>query len=124
MNAMLVLTLDRDVAGHLAIALRRHRAALKSGGLAEPPGIAELESVALQVVNSTHDDSPGITVHDVADDGLHDREYLTRRDVQRLSGASRATVDRWLSGGELPSSKHGHIRRIARKDLDRFLRAA
>jgi excisionase family DNA binding protein len=121
---MLVVTLDRDVAGHLAVALRRHRDALKKEGIAEPPGIAELESAALQVVNSTHDDSPGITVEDALDDGLHDRIYLTRRDVQRLSGASRATVDRWLGSGQLRSSKHGRIRRIARRDLDRFLSAA
>jgi len=123
-SQLLVLSLDADVAGHLAVALRRHRSALRKNGLAEPPGLADLETAAVEVVSSTQQLSAALTVPTGAEDGLHDREFLSRDDIRRLSGVSLATVDRWLSSGQLPSRRHGRTRRITRADLDRFLSAA
>jgi excisionase family DNA binding protein len=122
MTTMLVLSLDADVAGHLAVARRRHRSALRKNDLAEPPEIAELEAAALQAVNNSQQASASVTVDTVGDAGA--RDYLTRSDVQHLTGASLSTIDRWVSSGNLPSSRHGRVRRIARADLDRFLRTA
>jgi excisionase family DNA binding protein len=123
MSAMLVLTLDPDTAGHLAVALRRHRDSLQKNQMSEPPGLAELESAVLRVVRSHQEASQGVTDQTVVQDDLSDREYLTRRDVVRLTGASVASVDRWISSGDLAASRHGRLRRIARTDLDRFLTA-
>jgi excisionase family DNA binding protein len=121
MSAMLVLTLDRSVAGHLAVAIRRHRSSLRQHRLDEPPELAELEKAALQVVSSHQEASGRSIVLTGAHDDLSDRQFFTRRDVQRLTGVSLSTVDRWIAGGQLPASHKGRLRRIARADLDRFL---
>ena len=123
MTSMLVLTLDGDLAGHLAVALRRHRTALRKRDMAEPPGLADLEAAAAEVVTSTQQASRAFTVPSVAEDDRDDRAYLTRKDVCDLTGASLSTIDRWLKSGRLPSSRHGRIRRVARVDLERFLAA-
>lgn len=124
MTGLIVLSLDADVAGHLAVALHRHRSALQKIGAAEPEGLARLEQIAQEVVRSTHGASQAITVRDASEDVLHDREFLSRRDVQRLTGVSLATVDRWIKSGELPSVKRGRVRRIERSALHAFQRAA
>lgn len=123
MTGLLVLELDRDTAGHLAVALRRHRGQLERSGLVEPPGLAELETIALGVAKR-HDESRGVSALGGRDDELDARDFLTRGDVCRRTGASLSTVDRWIGSGQLPSSKHGRIRRVGRGDLERFLAAA
>jgi excisionase family DNA binding protein len=115
------IALDRDVAGHLAVAIHRHRAALAQNGLAEPAALADLETVALQVLRSTQEHSGALTVEGGVHDDLSDREFLTRRDVQHLTAASAATVDRWIASHQLPSRKQGRLRRISRHDLNEFL---
>jgi excisionase family DNA binding protein len=128
---LLVLAIDRDVAGHIAVALRRHRGALKKQGIAEPPELAEFQAAALEIANPSdpseitrrHQASAALNVPAGTDDDLHDRPFLSRADVHRLAGVSLATVDRWLRSGRLPSVKQGHIRRIARTDLNHFLAA-
>jgi hypothetical protein len=51
-TGLLVIALDRDTAGHLAVALRRHRGQLEKLGYAEPQGLAELEALAQSVAKS------------------------------------------------------------------------
>lgn len=120
--SLLVLALDADVAGHVAVAIRRHRSALAKNGLAEPPALADLEAAALEIVSKRQEASPGVTVTGDMQDG--ERDYLTRIDVHRLTGASLSTVDRWIASGQLPSTRRGRVRRVSRVDLDRFLGAA
>ena len=84
---------------------RREQEALS---LTEPHGAALIHTVE----DHRHDDSHGT------------RPYLTRTDVARIADVSIATVDRWLTGEQLPSHKVGRIRRIRRSDLDRFLGCA
>ena len=121
-TGLLVLQLDRDTAGHIAVALRRHRGQLEKLGLAIPPGLTELETAAINVAKS-HEASPGVTRRLGFQDGDDDRDYLTRSDVHRRTGTSLSTVDRWIRTGALPSTKHGRIRRVAQADLERFLSA-
>ena len=121
-TGLLVLALDRDVAGHLSVALRRHRGQLQKLGYAEPQGLAELETLAQSVAKS-HEQSPGISVSAMPEDDSSDRDYLTRSDVSRRTGTSLSTVDRWIAAGALPSVKRGRTRRVNRADLDQFLAA-
>jgi excisionase family DNA binding protein len=123
-ESLLVTALDRDCAGHLAIALRRHIDALKKTGRVVPPGIAQLAETALEIVNKQQEASASISRRDPPEDGLRDKEYLSRTDVAQLAGTSTATVDRWIRSKRLPSTKHGRTRRIARADLDAFLSPA
>jgi excisionase family DNA binding protein len=119
---LLVIALDRDVAGHLAVALRRHRGQLQKLGYAEPPGLAELETLA-QTVAKSHQQSPGVSVMTVPDDDSSDRDFFTRSDISRRTGSSLSTVDRWIRTGALPSVKRGRTRRVSRADLNQFLAA-
>lgn len=119
---MLVIALDRDVAGHVAVALRRHRGSLAERGLVEPPGLAALENLARSVY-SGHEQSPSVGVPAGLDDGSRERDYLTRSDIRQRTGASLSTVDRWIRTGQLPSVKRGRTRRVSREDLVRFLAA-
>jgi excisionase family DNA binding protein len=120
---MLVLTLDPDTASHLAVALRRHRDSLQKNQMSEPPALAELENAALQVVNSCQQASASVSVAGDLQDDPSEREYLTRTDVARVARVSGRTVDRWIAHGQLPSCRHGRLRRIARADLSTFLTA-
>jgi excisionase family DNA binding protein len=119
-SCLVVLTVDRDLAGHLAVALRSYRASLERLGAAQPPGLADLEAAVVGVVGA-QDASGGVTVPGVENDSLCDRQYLSRADVGRLTGASLATVDRWIGSGRLRSAKLGRCRRVARVDLDAFV---
>lgn len=124
MSGLFVVALDRDVAGHLAVALRRHRDSLREHGLGEPAALAQLEAAAMSVVTSRQQASVNVTDSYGTDDGLHERQWLTRHDAHRLTGASVSTVDRWIRDGKLRSTRRGRSRRIARADLDAFLAAA
>ena len=123
MTGLLVLALDRDVAGHLALALRRYHSELDRLGLAKPPALVDLETTALSVVRRQEESSRD-NVQTVPDDDWHERDFLSRHDVSRCAGVSLKTVDRWIASGELRSCRRGGLRRIARADLDCFLQAA
>lgn len=118
---LLVCAVDRDTAGHLAVALHRHVDALEKSCLVVPPAIAQFAEMALQIVNRPQEASTSIGRLDSVEDDLREREFLSRTDIKRLTGSSLATIDRWVGSGQLPSSKRGRTRRIARRDLDRFL---
>lgn len=122
-TCLLVCALDRDELGHVAVAFRRHIDGLKKSGLVVPPGIAQIAELSLELVSRQQAASGSVSRLGQPDDDLHEREFLSRRDIQRLVGSSLATVDRWISSGQLPSAKRGRTRRIARADLERFLSA-
>jgi hypothetical protein len=48
-SGLLVLSVDQQLAGHLAVAIRRHRTALAELGRPCPPGLSELEDLAARV---------------------------------------------------------------------------
>jgi excisionase family DNA binding protein len=127
---MTVFTFDQAVAGHVAVALRRHRNALRKSHREEPPGLAELEDAVVRIVNGRQQASPSVTVPTTSvtvpadqQDDVSEPDFLTRDDVRRITRTSLATVDRWIASGQLPSCRRGRIRRIARADLDEFLAA-
>lgn len=122
MTALLVIDLDRDTAGHLAVAMRWYRGRLAELGHAEPPGLADLETVA-QRVYKRHEQSRGFTVPNGLDHDLHAPDFLSRADISHTTGVSLSTVDRWVRSGALPSAKHGRTRRVSRQALDQFLTA-
>jgi excisionase family DNA binding protein len=121
---LLVLAVDCDVCGHIAVGLRRHCDSLRKNGLAVPDAVEQFAELALQVASSSQQQSASDTDLTGVDDGLHDREYLSRSDVHRITGASLRTVDRWIADGGLTSIRHGRTRRVARANLDAFLKAA
>jgi excisionase family DNA binding protein len=115
---MLVLPLDADVAGHLALAIRQHRHQLARRGLAEPPELAELEQLCEGVWRGQQVSVAASLLDDCEDS---QREWLTPREVARVSGLSLRTVQRRISSGELRSARVGRCRRVSRVALDEFL---
>jgi excisionase family DNA binding protein len=117
-GSMLAAVLDPDLAGHLAVALKRHREALARAGRARPPGLADLEALALEAARGGHQ-RPGAAPRRTPEDhGLHGKEWLSPQEVATVTGLSVTTVRRHIRTGELASSKPGRRRLIARADLD------
>ncbi len=48
-------------------------------------------------------------------------EYLRAGDIARLAGVSVRTVRRWIASGELPSTKVGGTRLVAKVEFGRQL---
>lgn len=127
----LSLTLDRDLAGHLAVALHALGTRNRQQGRVFPAALNALQAAAEHVVQngepmllsitSNQEQSPAISRRSGTEDGVHAHEFLTRSDTSQLAGVSIATVDRWIASGQLSSTKRGRVRRIARADLDAFL---
>jgi len=124
MTKLIAIAIDPALASHVAVALRRHREVLRQTGRSEPDGLADLEAFAVEVVTSTQQASDSVSAGDRPQTGVHNREYLSRRDISQIAGVSLATVDRWLASGRLRSSRCGRIRRVARSDLDQFIGGA
>ena len=143
MTEMVVLSLDGDSAGHLAVALHALATRNRKQGRVFPAALVALQAAAesvvqtgepmrLTITNVDSSEAPGRTEqHGAAksetvanhrhDDPHGTRPYLTRTDVARLAGVHVSTVDRWLTNDQLQSHKVGGIRRIRRSDLDQFL---
>lgn len=119
--AMLAVALDRDLAGHVAVALKRHRDELSDRGLARPAGLYDLETLALSVARSGQERSGASTVKDDPHDGQRDREWLSAAGAAQVSGFSVSTIRRHIRSGALASTLVGRARRVRRTDLDSFL---
>ena len=96
MTKLLAISLYPGLCGHLALALGRYRKLLRESGYPEPDGLVDLEAFAVEVVTSTQQASPSVTVSDSPENRTDDqREYLTRHDVHLLL----AQVSRRLTDG-------------------------
>jgi excisionase family DNA binding protein len=126
-RAVIVLALDPATAGHLAVAIRRHRAHLRSNGHLVPAGLAELEAAAVQVVRdksrqtATVGDSAVAPADDTQHAGERGCEPLTIGQVAAALSVHPRTVGRMLDRGDLPAVTVGRRRRIPQPALDRYL---
>lgn len=111
--------LDADAAGHMAVAVHRHREVLNRLGRACPPELPELEDILAGIAQGgpgrpqTASAVNGATVRGM------DHDWLTPDETAVVSGLSPRTIRR-----RIPSSKIGRSRRISRTDLEQFMRAA
>jgi excisionase family DNA binding protein len=131
---MVVLSLDGDSAGHLAVALIALAARKRKQGGAFPATLVALQAAAENVIQTGQPMRLTITSpqeHSISgdrsesvQDDLHEREFLTRSDVASIASVGIATVDRWIANDQLPSHKIGRTRRIRRSDFDRFFSRA
>jgi excisionase family DNA binding protein len=111
------LTLDRDLAAHLAVALTGYRRALVSTGRSVPPGVDDLLAAALRTVRSGQTLAGGRR-------GRHDGEvFLTMPEAADLLRVSPRTLRRRVAGGDLAVRRVGRRVLVERADLLDFVEA-
>lgn len=117
---LLMLSLDPDVAGHLAHALRRHIKYARSVGLALPPELHGIESMATLSAIGGHRASQD----DLDLRGNHDQNVeamaVTYTDAALALSVSKRTITRMIQRGELKTVRVGTSKRIPITELDRL----
>ncbi len=128
MSALVAVALDPGLATHLAVAIRTHRKRCEREGWPEPPGLRELEELAVAAATGRHETPATAAVPAPGEDAVDDhRDYLDTATIGRLTGKGRRTVQRWIAPGRdgspprLPSVRVGGSRLVARAELARFL---
>ena len=114
--------IDGDLAGHLAVAIHRHREVLDHLGRACPPALPELEELLLAIARGGPEQSGPATAVNGGNVRGVDHDWLTPDETAVVSGLSPRTIRRRIADGSLQSSKIGRCRRVARTDLDQFMR--
>lgn len=127
---LIELDVDRKTASHVALAVRHHREALARAGKPCPESLAAVEVKLTEAVHAAAiRQFPPLAatvagaVQDDRDDpsDVHDREWLSVREVALVTGLGVRTLERRLADGTLPSTRIGRCRRIARGDLNGFM---
>ena len=109
-----VLELDRDVAGHLAVALHAHVQSLGAFGRACPPELLALQAIAIRLSGQ---ERSGADSRRDAREPVPMREWLSVEQTAEVLGVSERTVRRRIAAGDLPSRKFGRARRVHRADV-------
>ncbi|WP_368076970.1 helix-turn-helix domain-containing protein [Rhodococcus sp. SGAir0479] len=118
--ALVLLSLDSVVAGHLAHALRRYAAWSRSVGLALPPELQAIESLATSSALRGQRGSQG----DADLRGQHDQNSevvaVTYTDAAQALSVSLSTVKRMVRRGDLKAVSLGNTKRIPVAELERL----
>ena len=83
---LLLLDVDQDLAGHLAVAIHRHRQVRDHTRLAVPPELDELEQLLLTAAKRQDAPPAASRNGDGYGAGMDQREWLTRTDVAQMTG--------------------------------------
>lgn len=121
----MLLLLDNELLGHLALAVERYRRALERNGLCEPAGLEDLQwglVEAAKSVTAGQGGSGGTSIPAVADTQPMP-EWLTTSEVAAMTGMSISTVKRAIADGSLRSTKVGGRRRIRWTAVEEFMAA-
>jgi excisionase family DNA binding protein len=116
-----VVVLDADAAGHLAVAVRRHRGELQRRGWQCPGGLEEVEALAASIASDGQERSRVVKVKRLDHPRLDDRDFFSPSEVCTVTGLSDSTIRRRLRDGTLRSTVVGRARRVSRPDLEAFL---
>lgn len=119
---VVTLNLEPDIAGHLAVAVRRHRGSVEKLGGACPAELEQFEELVLGIARGS-EWSGMVSRRDDADAGHRDREYLSPAEVVMVTGLSKSTISRRLRDGSLPSALVGRSRKVRRRDIAPFMEA-
>ncbi len=120
---MILLDVDRNLAGHVAVALAKHRQALRREQVAAPEGLDDL----LDAMTSRARSGQGATALDPAADLSQYQPVtapllLTKTEAAETLGVSPRSVDRLIADGRLTAVKTGAASvRIRRSDLESFV---
>lgn len=114
--SLLLIELDPQLAGHVAIALHRHKALLRERGRREPEGLAELLDAATRAATPGQARTGPATDARSDLDGLYGRDvpdFLTPAAVAAALDRSERTVRRRCAAGALPGAfREGRAWRI------------
>ena len=116
----LLLLLDGDLAGHLAVAVHRHREVLDQLGRACPSELEQLEQTLVEICTGGQERSGMVTLPARANVPGVDREWLSPLECAEVTGLSESTIRRALRNG-LPSTRVGRTLRVHRDALAAFM---
>ncbi len=120
---LLAIHIDPDLAGHLAVAVRRHREVCDRLGYAYPTELAELEETLAGIAHGGPERPRMAPAGNSANVRGVDHDWFSPAEAVIATGLSPRTIRRRIADGSLSSSKIGRCRRIARADLDDFMRS-
>jgi excisionase family DNA binding protein len=119
--SLFLAEIDRLLAAHVGIAIRRHREYLERTEQPEPDGLREIEQTMTRTA-SNRQEPPATAIVGLGDhSALRDREYLSPSEAATVTGLGKRTIERLVSDGSLSSTLVGRSRRIARGDLDELM---
>lgn len=115
---LIAAAVDRDLAGHVALAIKLYRERLARSGRARPPGLVDFEQLAARVATSGQERTGEDTDRETVDSGPHEeREWLSTTEAAQVTGLSAKTIRRRIAAGVLPAGRSGRAIRINRSDL-------
>lgn len=116
-----VVDVGPALAGHLAVAIRRHREWADSRGWELPPGLTEFEQyLASRAIQGQS--GPSLDQLWQARDGDHvTPRLLTYEDAASVLACSDRSVKRLVAGGQLRAVRIGGTARIRVADLDAYV---
>ena len=119
--SLLALQLDRRTAGHLAVAIAKHRELLEDNGHPCPTALADLQHIAIEV-GKGHEGTPRADSGPAIQPPTYGRgnELLSHKQAAEILNVDRKTVGRWITRGDLPGV--GPRRQVPRHALERFAR--
>jgi excisionase family DNA binding protein len=117
---VLILDPDRELASHLAVALRRYREELRRARFAAPSGLEELEEMVLKRARAGQEGTTFAPSSNGVDDRSEPPLLLTKTEAARLLNVSPKTVTRRISAGDLRVVRIGNSPRIPRADVERL----
>lgn len=119
---MILLTDDRVLAGHVAIALARHRQALRREQVTAPEGFDDLLDAMTRLARSGQAATHLDPVADLAEYAPVTPLLLTKAEAGEALGISTRSVDRLIADGRLTAVRTGTASvRIRRSDLENYV---
>lgn len=114
----LLVVLEPETAGHVAIALVRHLRWAREGGTPVPATVREIAEAATSAARSRQEPTTVAALEALVEGARMSEPLLLPYDsAAGILGLSHRTVERMVAAGELPSVAVGGRRLIRRVDL-------
>lgn len=121
MSGSLILDMNSEVSGHLAVAIRMYRNLCTQQGQRVPPTLREIEQAMAQRAMRGHEGSSLDQSPRAGNPHVVNRKLLSYAEAARAMSCSVSTVKRRIAAGELAAVRDGRCARIRAVDLDSYI---
>ncbi|MGI8578636.1 MAG: helix-turn-helix domain-containing protein [Nocardioidaceae bacterium] len=120
-SGLVMLDVDAEMAGHLAVACRLYRERARRDGIGVPAGLAGVERMLAARASRGQRGTPLAELWSVVQHRDMEPELVAYRDAARLLGCSERTIKRRVAAGDLPVVRVGAMPRIRVSDLHHYI---